>query len=285
MLRLGLLGWPANYSLSPIIFAAAFRTSGIPGSYQIFPTKRDEFAATINRLITEGYTGVNVTTPHKEAALRLAQNPSPDAVLADAANLLRFDYHDRIAAFNTDIPALVRVVSLAQEEIPGLNSTMVLGGSGAARAAIIALVRDLGFRRLIVAARDIRKLMEWVDSITPVEHGIALSLVDWDEKDRIIINQKPALLINATTLGWHPDDPFPINPDLLIGVQFVLDLNYPRPNRWLAAVRQHGIPCRDGKMMLLWQAALGFEIFTGVKAPMDVMKEALEKEAGKIDDR
>jgi shikimate dehydrogenase len=284
VLKLGLLGYPATYSLSPIIFEAAFRAAGIEGFYKVFPTHANDLRDTIWQLAAQGYRGVNVTTPHKEAALRLAQNPSPDAILAGAANLLLFDQPGAIAAHNTDIPAIAQVISDIRREISDLDSAMVVGSSGAARAIIIALARDLGYRRITVAARDTCKLLHWVDQHDAVFYGIELSLVDWDEKESIVSHHKPALIINATTLGWHDSDPFPIQPDLLSGVKFVLDLNYPRPNRWLDAIRERHIPCRDGRMMLLWQAALGFEIFTGVKAPYDEMKEALEKETGKLDD-
>ena len=284
MLKLGLLGFPATYSLSPVIFEAAFRAAGIDGSYKIFPTHANDLRDTVWQLAAQGYRGVNVTTPHKEAALRLAQNPSPDAILAGAANLLLFDQPGTIAAFNTDIPAIAKVISDIRREISGLDSAMVLGSSGAARATIIALVRDLGLGRITIAARDTCKLMHWVDENAAVFYGITLSLVDWDEKESTVAHHKPALVVNATTLGWHDSDPYPIQPDLLPGVKFVLDLNYPSPNRWLDAIRERYIPCRDGKMMLLWQAVLGFEIFTGVKAPFDEMRTALEKEAGKIDD-
>ncbi len=284
MIKLGLVGYPATYSLSPVIFEAAFRAAGIDGCYKVFPTHANDLRDTVWQLATQGYRGVNVTTPHKEAALRLAQDPSPDAVLAGAANLLLFDQSGVIAAFNTDVPAIAKVVSQVQAEIPGLDSAMVLGSSGAARATIIALVRNLGFRRIVVAARDTCKLMQWVDENTAVFYGIALSLVDWDEKENIFARHNPALVVNATTLGWHDSDPYPTQPDQLDGVKLVLDLNYPRPNRWLAAIRERGIPCRDGRMMLLVQAALGFEIFTEQKAPVAEMKAALEKEAGTIDD-
>jgi shikimate dehydrogenase len=176
------------------------------------------------------------------------------------------------------------VITDVQELHGEMNSALVLGSSGAARAAVLALGRDWGLGRITVTARHAHGLAGWVDGVCHVLKTISISLVDWEEREQNLVTHKPALVINATTLGWHGDDPYPLDPNLLSGVKFVLDLNYPRPNRWLAAVRERNIPCCDGKMMLLWQAALGFEIFTGIKAPFDEMRKALEKEAGKLDD-
>jgi shikimate dehydrogenase len=284
LIKLGLVGYPATYSLSPVLFAAAFRAAGIDGSYKVFPTHANDLRDTIWQLATQGYRGVNVTTPHKEAALHLAQQPNPDATLAHAANILRFDTSNQIAAFNTDISALVRVITEAENLYGRMDSALILGSSGAARAAVLALGRDLGVGRISIAARHAHGLVGWVDGVSHTLKTLSISLVDWEERDDYVAVHKPALVINATTLGWHGDDDFPLYPEHISGVKFVLDLNYPRPNHWLSAMRERHIPCWDGKMMLFWQAALGFEIFTGEKAPLDAMRTALEKEAGNLDD-
>lgn len=284
MIKLGLVGYPATYSLSPVLFAAAFRAMGIDGTYKVFPTHANDLRDTVWQLAAQGYRGLNVTTPHKEAALHLAQNPEADATLAHAANLLRFDAPGDITAFNTDVPALVKVITEVERQHGMMDSALVLGSSGAARALILALGRDLGMGRITVAARQAHGLAGWVDEVCNTLRTVSISLVDWEERDEIIARHKPALVINATTLGWHDGDQYPIPPDMLPGVIFVLDLNYPRPNHWLSAIRERNIPCCDGRIMLLWQAALGFEIFTGVKAPLNAMRTELEKEAGKLDD-
>ena len=139
MTYLGVCGWPVAHSRSPAMHNAALRAVGLDGwEYLALPLPPSLFAATVRALPAAGFRGVNVTIPHKEAALALADDASPAARAIGAANTLTFERDGAIFADNTDAPALIEAVRARID--PAGRSALVLGAGGAARAAVWALV-------------------------------------------------------------------------------------------------------------------------------------------------
>src|SRR3954471_6703179 len=133
MTRLGVLGWPVAHSRSPAMQRAALRAVGLDGwAYQLLPVPAELFAETVRSLPAAGFVGANVTIPHKEAALALADSATPLARTIGAANTLSFG-DQGIQADNTDAPGLLDAIG----EPPA--SALVLGAGGSARAAVHAL--------------------------------------------------------------------------------------------------------------------------------------------------
>ncbi len=143
MIRLGVLGWPVAHSRSPAIQNAALEAAGLGASwhYQLLPVPPELFDETVRALPDAGFRGVNVTIPHKEAALALATDASDRARAIGAANTLLFKDDGQIDADNTDAPALTDALS-QHIELSG-SSVLVLGAGGSARAAVWAL-KDAG---------------------------------------------------------------------------------------------------------------------------------------------
>ena len=138
--RLGVLGWPVAHSRSPAIHAAAFAALGLEGwRYQLLPVPADLLVETVRALPGAGFVGANVTVPHKEAALALADEASPTARAIGAANTLSFRADGTIAADNTDAPGLIAALPMPVDG----RSALVLGAGGSARAAVFAL-REAG---------------------------------------------------------------------------------------------------------------------------------------------
>src|ERR1039457_3421005 len=134
--RLGVLGWPVAHSRSPAMHNAALKALGMDDwRYQALPVPQELFDETTRALGAAGFVGANVTIPHKQAALALAERTSETARAIGAANTLTFAADGTIAAENTDAPALIA----ALEQLVGLParpSAVVLGAGGSARAAI-----------------------------------------------------------------------------------------------------------------------------------------------------
>ncbi|MEZ5123742.1 MAG: shikimate dehydrogenase [Solirubrobacterales bacterium] len=257
MARLGVLGWPVRHSRSPAMHNAALAALGLTEwRYQLLPVPPELFGETVRALPAAGFAGANVTVPHKEAALAVADAPTAAARAIGAANTLTFTGDGRIEADNTDAPGL-----LAALPHPARGATaLVLGAGGSARAAAWALC-EAGAAAVAVHNRT----RERADRLA-ADLGI-----------RVAADPQPAdIVVNCTTVGLHDRDAAPIDLATLDRYGTVVDLVYRDGGTALVrAARAHGHPTVDGLEILVHQGALSFERWTGRAAPLDVMRAAL----------
>jgi len=266
--RLGVLGWPVAHSRSPQMHNAALAEVGLGGwRYQLLPVAPELLAETVPALPRAGFRGVNVTIPHKQAALALATGASERASRIGAANTLIFDRRGGIHAENTDAPAL-----LAALPFPPRGATaLVLGAGGSARAVVWALLHA-GAGEVLVWNRNPARAGELCAELG----GTAVQMAT------------PAdLLVNCTSVGLHGErDPFeqlPISAADLAGYRCVVDLVYVGSVTTLLRVAaERGAQTVDGLELLVGQGALGFELFTGRTAPVAVMRDAIRR-SGPVD--
>jgi shikimate dehydrogenase len=260
--RAGVLGWPVHHSRSPAMHEAGYAAAGLEDwRYQLLPVPPDLFAETVRALPGAGFVGANVTIPHKEAALALADEATGAARASGAANVLTFR-DGKIDADNTDAPAVLAALQDVGYS-PAGDRALVLGAGGSARAAIWAL-REAGAAEVLMWNR------------TP-ERGRAVAE---ELGARPVESAEPAaLLVNCTSIGLDPDDdPFaalPLAADALAGYACVVDLAYGADEtRLVAAARAAGSAVVDGLDVLIAQGALSFEQWTGHQAPVAAMRAA-----------
>ncbi len=241
---------------------AALRAMGLAGwRYQLLPVPSELFAQTVTALPQAGFRGANVTIPHKEAALRLADSPSDRARAIGAANTLIFEETGEIRAENTDAPALIAALPFPAQD----KTALVLGAGGSARAAVWALL-DAGAAEVMIWNR------------TPAR-ATALAA---DLGARPTQRGEPAnFLVNCTSIGLDdPDETFkhlPVPADCLNSYDCVVDLVYRATETRLAsAARARLVPVVEGIEILVGQGALSFELFTGARAPVKVMRAAVQ---------
>jgi shikimate dehydrogenase len=258
--RLGVVGWPVAHSISPPMQNAALDSVGLAGwHYQRLPIPPELFDETVAALAGVGFRGVNVTIPHKHAALALATDPTPRASAIGAANTLIFESGGEIRADNTDAPGLIAALP-----VPAAGRTaLVLGAGGSARAAVWALI-DAGAREVRVWNRTPERARELAADLgaSPVARA------------------EPAdLLVNCTSVGLDPlEDPFkplPIDADDVTSYECVVDLVYRDTETPLVqAARARHVRVVGGRELLVRQGALSFELFTGHAAPIEIMRRA-----------
>jgi shikimate dehydrogenase len=260
--RLGVAGWPVAHSRSPAIQNAALEAVGLSEwRYQLLPIPPEPFAETVLALPRAGFRGINVTIPHKEAALALATDPTEEARAIGAANTLIFEPDGRIVADNTDAPGLLAALPFA----PGSRTALVLGAGGSARAAAWAL-KHAGAREVRVWNRHPERARALAEDLGVV----AVTRAD------------PAdLLVHCTASGLDPaEDAFkalPIDADDLTRYECVVDLVYRDTETSLVqAARARGARAVDGRELLVRQGALSFEQFTGRAAPIELMRRAMD---------
>jgi shikimate dehydrogenase len=278
--RLGVVGWPVAHSRSPAMHNAALAAVGLPHwRYSLLPVPPELVRETLPALAGAGFRGVNVTIPHKATALAVADDPTPRARAIGAANTLLFGEDGRVAADNTDAPALITTLRALGRPEP--RSALVLGAGGSARAAVWAL-RDAGVGDVRVWNRTPQRAQALA-----AELGV-----------RAVTRATPAdVLVNCTSLGLDGGDPFapvaaPPGPDApadvlpltrgdLVGYGVVADYVYAQnATRLVGEARARGIAVVDGLELLVAQGALSFEQFTGRRAPHAVMRAAARAAPG-----
>jgi shikimate dehydrogenase len=258
MIRLGVVGWPVAHSRSPQMHNAALRAVCLDGwRYQHLPIPPELFDDAVRALPAAGFAGVNVTIPHKEAALALADEATETARAIGAANTLTFAAGGAIRADNTDAPGLLAALG---DRRPA--TALVLGAGGSARAVVHALVG---------AGAAVK-----VWNRTP-ERAIGLAEELGAEA---VVDVAPAdLLVNCTAVGLgDPSRTFkdlPLRADGVREYECVVDLVYRAGGtRLVHEARRHGSHAVDGLQILVSQGALSFEAWTGHEAPIDVMRRA-----------
>ena len=272
MARLGILGWPVAHSRSPAMHAAAFAARGLDGwRYQRLPVPPALFSETVRALGPAGFLGANVTIPHKEAALAVAASASATARAIGAANTLTFAPGGAVAAENTDGPGFLAALPRS----PAGATALVLGAGGSARAVVWAL-RDAGAERV------------WVWNRTP-ERARALAAelgaeaVEAPQPADFLVNCTSVGLENLSTVDAALKQVGLSNDDLQVYAN-VVDLVYRDGDTpLLQAARAQGAVTVDGLEILVQQGALSFQLWTGLPAPMEAMREAAAARTGAED--
>jgi shikimate dehydrogenase len=258
--RLAVLGHPVAHSRSPAMQTAALAALGLAdgweyGAIELAP---EEFEARVRALPGEGYAGANVTVPHKQAALALADAPSDVACEIGAANTLVFS-GEAIGAHNTDADGFLRSLP----EPPGGKRALVLGAGGAARAIVWALARE----QATVAVWN--RTAERAERLCAELGGTPVAAPDQAAYD---------LIVNTSAVGLRGEDPFAELPLAAEGFgpeQTVVDMVYAEGGTaLLGAAAAAGATVVDGIEVLVQQGALSLRIWTGREPPLDAMRAA-----------
>lgn len=262
----GLLGDPVAHSRSPQLHNAAFAALGLDYVYVPFAVTACDLPAAVAGLRALGLRGANVTVPHKVAAASLLDELDETAAALGAVNTIVVE-GGRLRGFNTDVAGFRRALVEAWEAAAGAETVagrraLVLGAGGAARAVALALA-DLGLATT-VANRTLSNAERLVAPLTTLDAAFV---------------RAHDVLVNATTLGLAGQGKVPAAlADNVVRRQVVVDLVYGEgPTDFLAAARARGAGTVDGLSMLVWQAAAAFELWTGVPAPVQVMRDAAER--------
>ena len=261
----GVIGWPVEHSLSPAIHNAAFVAAGLDWAYVPMPVAPGALPIAAAGLVALGFRGANVTMPHKTGAAALADELSDDARRLGAVNTFLVE-GGRLHGHNTDAPGFERFLRRDTGFDPAGRRALVFGAGGVARAVALALASG-GLGRLTVALREPSRAADLVATVgdMPVE----VEVVGFDEVDGL----ERDLVVNATPLGADGETAPPL-PALHEGM-LVIDLLYhPAQTPLQTVAREAGATAYGGLGLLLHQAALSFELWTGTPAPLDVMSAA-----------
>ncbi|RMD91345.1 MAG: shikimate dehydrogenase [Alphaproteobacteria bacterium] len=249
----GVIGQPIAHSLSPRLHGYWLRQHRVAGHYVPLEVSHRDFEQVLRTLPKMGFVGVNVTLPHKEAALKLADSVSDIAAIIGAANTLTFRKSGRIHADNTDGEGFMANLRTA---VPGwkpdTQTVLVLGAGGASRAVVATLVRART-PRILLANRTRARAEDLAE-----EFGRRVQVVDWHAVPEAI--GEADTIVNTTSLGMVGKPEMKLDLTRLRAGQVVNDLVYnPVETRLLAEARRAGAIAVDGLGMLIHQAIPGFE--------------------------
>ncbi|HRK72775.1 MAG TPA: shikimate dehydrogenase [Rhodothermales bacterium] len=279
------LGWPVCHSLSPLIHNIAFRTQGLNRTYLASPVQPDHLAAAIRGLLALGFSGANVTIPHKEAAFRLMDQCSEAAQAIGAVNTIvcKVDEegHPLLYGDNTDVvgfltPLWPYVAAFAGKE------AVVFGAGGATRAVLYGLLMHLDLYKIRLVVRSPEKAQGLIAAMRPYDPDEKLSIVAWPVAGPVI--RAAHLLVNATPKGMYPHIEEPVWGEVAdFGVHHTAyDLIYnPVQTRFLREVANAGGNTIGGLEMFIGQAAAAYRQWTEVEMPVEVVREVLDRHFSK----
>ena len=279
-IRLGVFGDPVAHSLSPQMQNAALKHCQIDMQYVRFQISPDELREALNLICDLKFVGVNLTVPHKIAALKFVDDLEESAKSIGAVNAVK--NNGKLHGLNTDGKGFARAIR--EEFVVDLRDlrVMILGAGGAARAIAMQCAKE-NCERLVIANRTLEKGKKLADELRDLFAGprvlgpvARLQAIAWDEAAFRFQIGNVDLIVNATPLGLNRSDPSAIPARLLAPHLMVYDTIYSeRRTPFVAAAVEAGARGANGLSMLLHQGALAFEIWFGREAPLDVMRKAL----------
>jgi len=268
----GLIGFPVKHSLSAVMHNAAFKHLGIDAEYKLFEIRPDELEGFFSHF-KERLSGINITIPHKEASIKYVDELAGAANWIGAINTVALE-KDRLTGYNTDETGFVRSLKEDLNFNPAQKKAVIFGAGGAARAVSFGLLREK-IERMILMDIDKKRSINLAKLLK--SKGCDVTAVEYDRRVAGELVYNSDLLVNATPCGMKKGDPELLDPNFLHDRLTVFDLIYnPGQTPLIEEAKKRGVKAANGLGMLLYQGAAAFELWTNIKAPIDVMRKALQ---------
>tara|TARA_B100000315_G_C14593015_1_gene596994 strand:- start:7242 stop:8117 length:876 start_codon:yes stop_codon:yes gene_type:complete len=272
----GLIGDPVEHSMSPVMHNAAFRELGLDYLYVPFRVKKEEIGKAIDGMRALNLRGLNITIPHKVAVIPLLDELDPLAEKIGAVNTI-VNNDGVLRGYNTDASGLLQ--SMWTNGIEPRDKNIVIIGAGGASRAVTFILADKKARLVILnRIQELDWAKELANRITQTFRQKIEALELTRENLAKVLN-KADILLNATNAGMSPNtEETPVDADLLRPELVVYDIVYnPSKTRLLREAEMINAKTIGGLDMLTWQGALAFQMWTGRKAPVELMKREAAK--------
>jgi shikimate dehydrogenase len=259
----GIFGYPVEHTLSPAMHNAAFEALGLNYCYIPFTVHPDLLSEAVEAVRALSLLGVNVTVPHKEKVMPMLDEIDDEASFIGAVNTI-VNSDGKLKGYNTDGRGFMESLSESDINLRDRN-VLIIGAGGAARAIGYYLAREA--KALYIYGRTRERAERLAADLKKVAENVS-TLSDIADLGRFRV------IINATPLGLKEDDPLPLNTGFLVKEQIVCDLIYGN-TLLLAEASKRGCITLNGLGMLLWQGVFAFELWTGRKPDVGIMRNAL----------
>ena len=273
----GLIGDPVEHSLSPCFQNAAFQNRGLDFIYVVFKVETGRLKTAIAGMRSLGIFGLNVTMPHKIDIIQYLDELDETAKSIGSVNTI-LNKKGKLVGSTTDGKGALEALKYTGVELPG-KKVVILGAGGASRSVSFTLAKEV--KELVILNRTFKKAEELIKELSTTQAVNAFvkagELTHQNAQQEL---RDANILINATSIGMRPQDSLmPVDSSFLRSDLVVFDLVYePLETRLLKEAKKKGATTIDGLTMLVFQGAISFETWTGVKAPVEVMMEAAAEE-------
>ncbi|MCS7120936.1 MAG: shikimate dehydrogenase [Candidatus Bathyarchaeota archaeon] len=269
-----LIGDPVEHSLSPFIHNAAFEHLGLDYVYVVFRVKSEDLGKAIIGIKGLGIHGINVTMPHKIDVIRYLDELDESAKTACSVNTILND-NGKLIGYTTDGAGALMAMKYNNVD-PFGKRILILGAGGASRSISFTLAKVA--KKIVILNRTVKKAEMLAGNL--MNSGVASEVLAFElNKENLeAMLSDSDILINATSIGMNSDTETPVPPNLLRRNLVVFDLVYePIETRLLRDAKLAGAKTIDGLSMLVHQGAASFEIWTGIKAPIDLMLKVAKR--------
>ena len=272
----GIIGDPIEHTMSPVMHNAAFRQVGVDYLYVPFRVRQEELAKAIDGVRALNIRGLNVTIPHKVAVIRFLDKLDHLAKKIGAVNTIVND-NGVLTGYNTDGAGFLQ--ALLEKGIEPEGKSIVILGAGGASRAISFFLADRG-GNLVILNRLLE--LDWAKDLArriSQTFSKEVEALELNRENLARVLDRADIVVNATSMGMTPNiDETPVTSDLLKPDLTVFDIVYnPIKTRLLREAEAAGARTISGLDMLVWQGALAFEKWTGLKAPVELMREEVTK--------
>ncbi len=274
---IGLIGHPIKHSYSPFIHNVAAQLKNIDYIYLPFDVVADNLANALKGVVAFGFSGLNVTIPHKEKIIKYLDDLSEEAAMIGAVNTI-VNEHGKLKGYNTDINGILESLTEFKDLIIG-SKVCVIGAGGGARAVIYTLIRHFKPEQITIINRTIQRADTLHNYFSEKMRFDNLKTADLFPPELIETFHSSKLIVNSTPVGMFPDvDDSPTNlKESFHKDQLVFDMIYnPTETKLLNLAKQQGAATLGGLKMLVHQAAKSFELWTGEEPPVEKLSRSLE---------
>lgn len=271
----GLFGYPVNHSLSPLFQNAAFAELGLNFVYIPFLVHPKDLSRAVEAIKALNLAGVNVTVPHKEKIVPYLDEVSPEVEKIIAVNTV-VNQKGKLVGYNTDGQGFISSLRQRGFNLRG-KRVLLLGAGGAALSIGFSLLREK-VGEIVLINRTYNRAIDLSNRLKKIFPNSSLRVIKFEDRNFFAGREDIDLLVNATSVGMRAGDPLLINLKGFSCKIFIYDIVYNRPTELLKEAKKRNLPHLNGLGMLIFQGALSFELWTGRKAPLNKMREAVEKE-------
>lgn len=270
----GIIGDPIEHTVSPAMHNAAFSELGLNCRYIPFKVLPEDLEASLQGIRALNIRGINITIPHKVAAIRYLDEIDPPVENYGAVNTV-VNENGYLKGYNTDASGFLK--ALQEQGVNPMRKNIVLLGAGGAARAISVMLADKG-AELTILNRHLPAAKSLADRIVRLYRREA-RVLELNEDNLKTTTDEADILINTTSVGMYPNsNETPVQPGFIKKGQVVADIVYnPLKTLLITEAEQRGAHVIGGIEMLVWQGATAFELWTGITPPVEIMRTAAIK--------
>lgn len=273
---LGIFGYPISHTLSPAMHNAVIKALGLDMAYLPFEVKPSNLKEAINGIKSLGIIGVNITIPHKESVIRFLDAISEEARLVGAVNTI-VNKDRKLIGYNTDGSGYIASLKEELGFNPKSKRIIIIGAGGAARGILAALAAQKP-KSITVANRTLSRAVSLIKAFKGKFRDTRFEAIGIDDNMLKMSFNSVDLLVNTTSVGMKQSKALKIPLETLPKIAIVSDIIYnPLETLLLKKAKKLGLTTHGGLGMLVHQGARSFKLWTGMDAPMNVMRKAALK--------